>query len=148
MKNQNDLLNKENTKIEILSNENKKLKEDILKKDDFITKAKNKLTLDAKTIKNKDENIQNLFKEIEALKNQYNELLNKYNEHLMNLQNKEKKKEEALKNIDEKYKYLVNLPPEELIKIIIEKDKLNIESQKENSNILNQNNNLNERNKK
>ena len=148
MKNQNDLLNKENTKIEILSNENKKLKEDILKKDDFITKAKNKLTLDAKNLKNKDEKIQNLSKEIEELKNQYNELLNKYNEHLVNLQNKEKKKEEALKNIDEKYKYLVNLPPEELIKIIIEKDKLNIESQNENSNKQNQINNLTERNKK
>ena len=148
MKNQNDLLNKENTKIEILFNENKILKEDILKKDDFITKAKNKLTLEAKNMKNKDEKIQNLLKEIEALKNQYNELLNKYNELLINLQNKEKQTEEALKNIDEKYKYLVNLPPEELIKIIIEKDKINFESQKENSNILNQNNNLIERNKK
>ena len=148
MKNQNDLLNKENTKIDILSNENKKLKEDILKKDDFITKAQNKLILEEKNLKNKEEKIQNLIKEIEALKTQYNELLNKYNDHLLNLQNKEKNKEEALKNIDEKYKYLLNLPPEELIKLILEKDKINLESQKENSDLLNKNNSLTERNKK
>ena len=147
MKNQNDLLNKENTKIEILSNEIKKLKEDILKKDDILTKTKNKLSLEEKNIINKDEKIQNLTKEIDTLKNQYKELLNKYNEQLLNVQNKEKMKEDALKNIDEKYKYLKNMPIEELIKIIIEKDKINLEAQEENKKILNENDNLTKRNK-
>ena len=73
-------------------------------------------------------------------------MLTKYNDQLTNVQNKEKKKEDALKNIDEKYKYLLNLPIEELIKLIIEKDKLNIESQEENKNMVNKNNSLIERN--
>ena len=147
MKNQNDLLNKENTKIEILSNEIKKLKEELLKKDDIITKTINKLSLEEKSIKNKDEKIQNLTNEIETLKNQYKELLNKYNDQLLNVQNKEKMKEDALKKIDEKYKYLANMPIDELIKIIMEKDKINSESQEENKKLLNENNNLIKRNK-
>ena len=148
MKNQNELLNKENNKIEILTNENKKLKEDLLKKDEYITKSNNKMSLDDKKLKNKDEKILNLSKEIEILKNQYKDLFSKYNEQLLNVKNKEKQKEDALKNLDDKYKFLFNLPIEELIKLIIEKDKINSELQEENRNIINKNNNLIERNKK
>ena len=64
------------------------------------------------------------------------------------MKNKEKALEEALKNIEEKYHYLKDLPIEELIKIIIEKDKLNINYKEENNNIKNENSNLSQRNKK
>jgi hypothetical protein len=53
-----------------------------------------------------------------------------------------------LKDIDEKYKYLKDMPIEELIKIIIDKDKVNLNAQEENKNMQNKNKSLSERNKK
>ena len=148
MKNQNELLTKENAKIEVLSNENKKLKEDIINKDDIISKGNNKISLLQKTLDDKEEKIKNLEKENQTINNQYNELLNKYNDKLLNDKNKEKSKEDALKDIDEKYKYLKDMPIEELIKIIIDKDKANLIAQEENKNIQNKNKSLSDRNKK
>ena len=148
MKNKIELLNKEIKKIEDLTNENKKLKEDIINKDDIITKAKNKLTLQKKNLDEREEKIKNILKENETLNTQYTELLNKYNDQLLNVQNREKRKEDALKNIDEKYKYLINMSIEELIKIIIDKDKMNLVAQEENKNLNNKNKSLTERNKK
>ena len=148
MKNQIEILNKENKKIEILTNENKKLKEDIINKDDLITKAKNKLSLLTKNLEESKEKIQQLTKENQTLNTQYKEQLNKYNELLLNMQNKEKNKNESLKDIDEKYKYLINMPAEELIKMIINKDKMYMVAQEDIKNLNKKNNGLIERNKK
>jgi hypothetical protein len=64
------------------------------------------------------------------------------------MQNKEKKKMDSLKNIDEKYKYLFNMPTEELIKMIIDKDKMYLTAQEEIKKSNNKNNSLMEKNKK
>ena len=96
----------------------------------------------------KEEKIKNLEKENQTINNQYNELLNNYNDKLLNDKNKEKSKEDALKDIDEKYKYLKDMPIEELIKIIIDKDKTNLNAQEENKNMQDKNKSLAERNKK
>ena len=148
MKNTNDLLNKENTKIEILTKENKKLSDEILNQKEIIEKINKELILHKKNLEEK-ENINNkLTKELEQLKTQYNDLLDKYNSQNLILKNKEKAKEDALKNIEEKYKYLKDLPTEELVKMIIEKDKLNNNQQEEIKNLKNENSNLEQRNKK
>ena len=145
MKYSNDLLNKENTKIDILTKENKKLSEEIKNQKDTIDKIKNELLEKEKNLEEKENINNNLTKEIDSLNSQYNFLLNKYNNQNLILQNKEKAKEEALKNIEEKYNYLKDLPIEELIKIIIEKDKVDINYQEDIKNIKAENSNLKQR---
>ena len=148
MKNTNDLLNKENTKIEILTKENKKLSDEILNQKDIIDKINKELIMNKKNLEEKENINNNLTKELEQLSLQYNDLLDKYNSQNLIIKNKEKAKEDALKNIEEKYNYLKVLPAEELIKIIIEKDKLNMNQQGEINNLKNENSNLEQRNKK
>ena len=148
MKTANDLLNKENTKIDILNKENKKLSEEIINLKDIITKTNDELSLNKKNLEEKENINNNLTKELEALNTQYNDLLNNYNSQKLFLENKEKAKEEALKDIEEKYKYLKDLSIEELVKIIIEKDKLYLTAQEEINNNKNENSKLSQRNKK
>ena len=148
MKTANDLLNKENTKIDILTKEKQKLSEEIINLNDTITKLKNELQSQKKLLEEKDNINTNLTKELETLQSQYNDLLNKYNSQNIFLENKKKAKDEALKDIEEKYNHLKDLPEEELIKLIIEKDKLNINVQEEINNIKNENSNLSQRIKK
>ena len=57
----------------------------------------------------------------------------------MLLKNKEKAKEEALKNIEEKYNFLKNLLSEEIIKKYIDLDKLYINAIEENNNLKKEN---------
>ena len=59
-----------------------------------------------KSLEEKDNKNKNLNQEIEALKSQYNDILNKYNNQNLIIQNKQKEKDDAFKNIEEKYKYL------------------------------------------
>ena len=144
MKTTNDLLNKENTKIEILSKENKKLSEEIDEQKNTIKKLEKDITNQKLTIEEKEAKNLNLTQELESLKSQYNNILNKYESLNMLLNNKEKAKEEALKNIEEKYNFLKNLLPEEIIKEYIDKDKLYINAIEENNNLKKENLNKNQ----
>ena len=148
MKSANDVLNKENIKIEILNKENKKLNEEITNQKDIITKYESKINLQKKNLEENDIKIQNLSKELDTLNSQYKNLLNKYNSQNIILQNKSKAKEEFIKSLEEKYKYLKDLTDEELIKLIIEKEKLYQNSKEDNNNIKKENLGLNEKNKK
>ncbi len=148
MKNTIDLLNKENTKIDILSKENKKLSDEILNLKETITKIKNELSLQKKNLEDKDNKNKNLNQEIEALKSQYNDILNKYNNQNLIIQNKQKEKDDAFKNIEEKYKYLKDLSIDEFLKLFIENDKLCLNLKEENKNNKNENMDLSQRNKK
>ena len=142
MKSANDLLNKENTKIELLSQENKKLSDEIDNQKNIIRQLEKDITNQNLNIEQKENKIINLTQEIESLKSQYEFILNKYNSLNTVLNDKEKAKEEALKNIEEKYLFLKNLLIEEIIKKYIDKDKLYLNEVEENKNLKKENSNI------
>ena len=138
----NDLLNKENAKIELLTNENKKLSEEIDNQKNIIRQLEKEITNQKLNIEQKENKNINLTQELESLKSQYNIILDKYNSLNMLLNNKEKAKEEALKNIEEKYIFLKNLLFEEIVKEFIDKDKLYLNELEENKNLKIENSNI------
>ena len=142
MKSANDLLIKENTKIELLSQENKKLSEEIDNQKNIIRQLEKDITNQNLNLEQKENKIINLTQEIESLKTQYDFILNKYNSLNTVLNDKEKAKEEALKNIEEKYLFLKNLLIEEIIKKYIDKDKLYLNEVEENKNLKKENSNI------
>ena len=142
MKSANDLLNKENTKIELLSQENKKLSEEIDNQKNIIRQLEKDITNQNLNLEQKENKIINLTQEIESLQSQYDFILNKYNNLNTVLSDKEKAKEEALKNLEEKYIFLKNLLIEEIIKEYIDKDKLFLKEVEENKNLKKENSNL------
>ena len=139
MKTANDILIKENAKIEILIKENKKLSEQIENEKNLIKKLEKDITNLKLTLEEKEAKNLNLIQEIEKIKSDYNLILNKYESLNMLLKNKEKAKEDALKNIEEKYNFLKNLLPEEIIKKYIDLDKLYINAIEENNNLKKEN---------
>ena len=142
MKVEYDLLNKENTKIELLTQENKKLSEELDEQKNTIRQLEKDITNQQLNIEQKENKIVNLTQEIESLKSQYDFILNKYNDLNLLLNNKEKAKEEALKNIEEKYIFLKNLLFEEIIKKYIDIDKLYLNEVEENKNLKKENSNF------
>ena len=146
MKTANELLNKENTKIDLLSKENKKLSEEIENQKYTISKLENEILNKKKDIEEKENQNFNLTKEIESLNIKYNDILNKYNNLNSIFLSKEKAKEEAFKNIEEKYNFLKNLSFGEIIKEFIDKDKLYLNAIEENKNLQNENSSISKKN--
>ena len=145
MKTAHDLLNQENKKIESLTKENKKLTEEITNLNDIITKTKNELQLNKQQLEENESKNAETIKELVSLKSQYLDLLNKYKSQNTLLLNQEKAKEAALKDLEEKYKFIKDLSIEALIKLIIEKDKLYITAFEEINKLKKENSDMSKR---
>jgi chromosome segregation ATPase len=118
-------LSDEKKKNELLLNDNKNMKNEIITQKENISKAKNEISLLQNKNNEKDEQINSLTKEKDILNKNYKDLLNKYNQQLTNTKEKEKRASIAIQNLNltgENLK-LANMSKDQLISLIIEKDK-------------------------
>ena len=118
-------LEEEKNKNNLLTKENINLKNESLKQNENLIKAKNEIISLENKIKENEEKFNSITKEKDLLNKNYTDLMNKYNEQLTNTQQREKKDNEAIKNLNLTggYLKLANMSKDQLISLIIEKDK-------------------------
>ena len=120
----NNLLN-EKKKNELLINDNKNMKNEIISQKENISKANNEISLLQNKNKEKDDQINSLTKDKDTLNKNYKDLLDKYNEQLANTKRKEQRTSIAIQNLNltGENLNLANMSQDQLISLIVEKDK-------------------------
>ena len=118
-------LSEEKKKNELLMNDNKIMKNEIISQKENISKANNEISSLQNKNTEKEEQINSLTKEKDILNKNYKELLDKYNEQLANTRQKEQRTSIAIQNLNLSGEYLklANMSKDQLISLIVEKDK-------------------------
>jgi chromosome segregation ATPase len=101
------------------------MKNEIITQKENISKANNEISSLQNKNNEKEDLINSLTKEKEVLSKNYKDLLDKYNEQLANTKKKEQRTSIAIQNLNltEEYLNLVNMSKDQLISLIVEKDK-------------------------
>ena len=118
--NKYDELYKENNKTDLSFNE---LQKKYSIQNGTIEKNKNKLSLLKQNIKDKDNKIDILKTENDKININYKKLMGEYQIYSAFFNNFQNQKDDLLKKLDDKYKYLIDSSLDDLITLIIEKDK-------------------------